>query len=376
MTAKVRVLQVIGSMHLGGAENVVVNIARGLDRERFDLAVCCTRELGVLASRLSDQGVEVRLVGPQRRALRHLTPLRLQRLIWQWRPDVVHTHGVPAMLHTGPLSLLGTLPPWVHTFHFGNYGPPRDRDSKMERAFSRRATRLIAVSDAQRAALIRHYDVRPDHIATIHNGVGENPFVNDPTTRTRKRAELGLGADAIVLGCVAVLSEQKGIPYFLQAADTILAHDPRIRIVIVGGGPHEAPLRQQAAALACGERILFTGWRPDSLEILPALDMFVMPSLWEAMPMVLLEAMAARRPIVVTDVGENRAIVQDGRCGVVIPPRNAEAISTAVLSLLAQPDSANEMGARAEVRFREHFTTAHMVAAYERLFAELAPGRR
>lgn len=368
----IRVLQIIGSMHIGGAEQVVVHLARRLDRQRFDVGVCCTSETGILADRLSAEGVDVQLVSPGRRALRHLTPVTLWRHLRRWKPDVIHTHGGPALLHAGPLAPFGALPPWLHTFHFGNYTASLDREQRLERWFSRGATQLISVSDTQRAALIEHYGVRPEHIGTVLNGVEENPFVDDGVTRDRKRAELGIGPEELVVGCIAVLSRQKGIPHLLEAAATLLPRHPSMRMVVVGGGPDEARLRAAAETLGFGPRILFTSWRADSQELLPALDIFVMPSLWEAMSMMLLEAMAARRPIVVTDVGENRAVVDGGRCALVIPAGDAPAIVEAVERLVARPAEAREMASQAQQRFCERFTVGHMLRAYEQIYADLS----
>jgi glycosyltransferase involved in cell wall biosynthesis len=372
---RLRVLQIIGSLHIGGAENVVVNLARRLDAERFDVRVGCTRERGVLAERLASEGVDVRLVAPKRRQLRHATPLVLLAAIWRTRPDIIHTHGVPAMLHTGPLAALRLLPTWVHTFHFGNYAAGLTREMEMERRLCRRASHLLAVSETQRRTLLEHYALSPDAIGTIVNGVDPNPTALDPAHRAAMRAALGLAPDDVVVGTVAVLSEQKGITYLLQAAPRILGHDPRVRLLIVGGGPYEAALRAEADALGMGNRIVFTGWRADGAALLPALDVFVMASLWEAMPMVLLETMAAGRPIVVTDVGENRAIVEDGRCGRVIAKRDPGGIADAVCALLARPEEAAAMGRRARSRFEDRFTTAQMAGSHAELYERLARRR-
>jgi glycosyltransferase involved in cell wall biosynthesis len=169
------------------------------------------------------------------------------------------------------------------------------------------------------------------------------------------------------------MTRQKGIPYLLQAAREVLAGDPRVRFLIVGGGPLDATLRQEAAGLGLDPaHVGFTGWRQDNLALLSALDVFVMSSLWEAMPLALLEAMAARRPIVVTDVGDNRMVVDDGACGLVVPPAQPEAIVTAVRRILADPAAAAAMAERAHVRFTARFTTRHMLGNYEAIYTRVA----
>jgi glycosyltransferase involved in cell wall biosynthesis len=221
---------------------------------------------------------------------------------------------------------------------------------RAEKWLSRRVSALIAVSNVQRDALIRYHALSPSRIETIVNGVAENPYLADPGVRARLRAEFGFAAGDVVVGCVAVLTRQKGIPHLLAAAARIKAARPAVRFLVAGGGPLERDLRAQAATMGLGDTVVFTGWRQDNLKILTALDVFVMASLWEAMPLALLEAMAARRPIVVTDVGENRRVVADGACGRVVPPADETALADAILGHLDDPAAAAAMGERAYQR--------------------------
>jgi glycosyltransferase involved in cell wall biosynthesis len=371
---RIRVLQVIGGMNIGGAEQVIVEIIRGLDRSRFDVGLCCTRVLGVLAEQLKDEGVEVLFAAPSSRWLRHLTPALLHRQIRRFRTDIVHSHTTAALIHTGPLGAIGLLPHWVHTFHFGNYDGNVSAQRRHERRLCQRASQLVAVSDSQRSALIEHQGVAADHIATITNGV--RPATPVPAADVESaRAEFGFRPEHIVIGCVAVLTEQKGITHLLDAARQIVDLLPQARFLVIGGGPLEEPLRNKAAALGLADLVVFPGWKKDAARLLPVFDVFVMSSLWEAMPMALLEAMAAKRQIVVTDVGDNRAIVDDGRCGVVVPPRDASAITQAILRILNHPAESLAMAERAVQRFDERFTTRHMVAAHEQLYERMVASR-
>jgi len=369
-----RILQISGAMYFGGAERVIAHLASGLDKSRFEVAVCCTRGIGPLGEQLREQGIEVTLVQAPSRWARRFDPLYMQRFIRQFRPDVIHTHGLPALSAVGPLSYLGLLPPWVHTFHYGNYPYAEKRYMWLERVLSRRATRLVAVADAQRDAVIRHHGLRPDHVGTVYNGVRPNPHTDSPGVRAAKRAELGLGPDEFVIGSIAVLSEQKGITYLLGAMRELLQTHPAARLLIVGGGPLEGALREQAQALGLGAAVKFTGWRSDVPELLTALDVWVMASLWEAMPLALLEAMSARKAIVVTDVGDNARFVGNGECAVVVPPRDSQALARALAGLISDPGRIPQLGARALRRYQDRYTVGHMVAAHEGLYSQLARG--
>ena len=369
-----RVLQVIGTMHIGGAENVVLQLVKGLDRERFAVGLCCTKQLGVNAERLRTEAPDAPVVlaaSPGQRVGYGL-PLRVRREIARFAPDVVHTHGATSLLHVGPLALLGLLPAWVHTYHYGNYDAQGEgKRQSAEGFFSRRATQLVAVSDPQRDSIIRRHRVNPAKITTIVNGVPPNPLVADVAVAARTRAELGFAPDDIVVGTIAVLSEQKGVTYLLHAIRQLVDRGTPAKFLIVGGGPLEGALREEAHALGLDSRITFTGWRQDSAELMTALDIFVMSSLWEAMPMVLLEAMSAKRAILVTDVGDNRRVVDDGRCGLVVPARDASGIARALEHLVSTPGDARALGLAAAERYQAWFSVDRMIAAHEDLYAKL-----
>ena len=373
---KLRVLQVIGGLYYGGAEKVVAGLALGVNREHIEMSICCTRVFGPLAEPLQKAGIPLVLGGPQGRIARYFGPYHLRKVIRRLKPDVIHTHGLPGLVDVGPLAWLGQTPPWIHTFHYGNYPYDAKRYMVTERLLCKRADVLVAVAEAQRGKLIEHHHIDPDHIVTLHNGVRDNPFVGTPGVRERKRAELGLPADVPVIGTIAVLTEQKGITHLLAAMRQVLRTTPQARLVVVGGGPLEDELRQQARADGLGESVLFTGWRNDVGELLLTLDIWVMSSLWEAMPLALCEAMAAARPIVCTDVGDNGVIVNRGEVARLVPPGDPDALAAAVSAFLADLSAARALGARARARFLERFTIARMIEGYERLYERHASRSR
>ena len=215
-------LQVIGSLNIGGAEKVLSELATSLDPQVFDVSVCCTKAAGPIAEALRSKGVSVELALPSR-TLRHATTLGLARHVARIKPDVVHTHGSTALVHAGPLGGLSCLPPWVHTFHYGNYPKAVSFQASLERWFSRFPRQLVAVSVSQRQSLINALGVDPSRTMTILNGVRSNQHADDSAMRTRGRHELGFSLDEFVVGSVAVLSEQKGVSYLLKAAAQVLA---------------------------------------------------------------------------------------------------------------------------------------------------------
>jgi glycosyltransferase involved in cell wall biosynthesis len=358
-------------MHPGGAEKVVAQIATGLDPERYEVRVACVRETGRIGDEVAAHGVPVTplMNGPE--SSPYSTPWTLLGVVRRFRPHVVHSHGIVALTAAGPLALLGALPRWVHTFHFGNYPYASRRQMFLERILSRRATKLVCVASSQRDSILRHHRFSPQKVVIIPNGVGASPFGDNEEVRRGKRAELGLSTGDFVVGTVCVLSEQKGIEYLLEAAGDLSSRCAGMRFLVVGSGPLEKELREKSRRLGLSDRVVFTGWRSDIEQILAAIDVFVMPSLWEAMPLALLEAMAARRAIVVTDVGNNAEIVAHGDCAALVRPRDAAGLAGAIEALHADRELAAGMAARALARFNNHYDVKRMIGSHARLYRSI-----
>jgi glycosyltransferase involved in cell wall biosynthesis len=367
-SSRIRVLQLVGSLHPGGEERVVVQLATGLDPSRYDARVICVREKGQFAQDISAAGIPVSTLVSDDRQSRYLTPWYLLRAIRKFVPHIVHSHGIIALTAAGPLAMPRLLPRWIHTFHFGNYPYAVKRHMHVERILCKRASQLVCVADAQRDAILRLHRLAPEKAVVVRNGVEPNRFVDDIVVRRAKRAELGYGDEDFVVGAICVLSKQKGIACLLESARAVLRRSPGTRFLIVGGGPLEAELRQHAERLGLSSHVQFTGWRNDIQELFVAIDVFVMPSLWEAMPLALLEAMAARRPIIVSDVGDNRTLVDQGECALLVKPSDADAVATAINSLYADRKLAYELGTRALRRFRSNFGVDRMLESYEQLY--------
>lgn len=370
-----RVLQIIAGLNIGGAEKVVDLLVRTFNRDEVRAGVCCTKTIGVLgeALQLDVPDVDMFLASSTGVVGRYLTPLKVRQCIAAFRPDVVHTHGSAAMIHTGALALARVLPPWVHTYHFGDYtNRPETRMLKAETFFSRYPSRLVAVSESQRQSIVARLGVADGRIQTIINGVPPNRFLADPSVALRKRAELGIAAGDLVIGTIAVLSEQKGVGVLLRAVRGLVDGGCPARFLIVGGGKLEESLRQEATAMGLGDHVIFAGWRQDNLELMTVLDVFVMSSLWEAMPIALLEAMAAGRAIVATDVGENARILGRGRCGTIVAPNDVQALAGGIRELAMSRARRDGLSAMAQQRHRESYSVGSMVGAYVDLFKAVA----
>ncbi len=190
--------------------------------------------------------------------------------------------------------------------------------------------------------------------------------------REKKRRELSIPPSAKVVGMVARLEAAKGHVYLLEAAREVLRVEPDALFVLVGRGHLREELEAVAARLGIGDHVVFTGFREDMLEIMATFDIFTLPSLWEGLGIVLLEAMAFRLPIVASRVGGITDVVVEGETGLLVPPRDPAALAAALVELLRDGEKRKAMGEKGYRRvaeeFRDETMNEEMLALYEKLF--------
>jgi glycosyltransferase involved in cell wall biosynthesis len=275
------------------------------------------------------------------------------------------------------------VPVIISTEHLP-YVLPYDSATVLKMEINRLVDRIITVSAEARRSHLAAGLARPEQVVTIPNGIDANAFGSrDATAHAHLRRELGLAPTAPIVGTVARLSEQKGHRYLLDAWPQVRAAVPDAQQLLAGDGPLRGELEQQAAALGVAESIHFLGTRADVPALLGLITVAVLPSLFEGMPLFVLEAMAAGRPVVGTRVCGASEVIADGETGLLVPPQDPAALAAAVISLLGAPAKAARMGHAGRVRLLRHYQARRMVAdtcaLYETLLARadlaLAPAR-
>jgi glycosyltransferase involved in cell wall biosynthesis len=263
--------------------------------------------------------------------------------------------------------------PLVTTDHTKAY-PTSRRWRLLENGASRIAKVMVAVSEQSKADLIRYQRIARRKLAVIYNGLDLK--LSRRETALELRREIGVAADDLVIGTAARLEDQKGLDLLLDAVPLIAQSVPKARVVIVGGGNNERALREQTERMGLGDRVTITGYRVDGVDLINTFDCFVQTSHWEGMPMALLEAMALRKPIVATAVGGVPEVVVDGETGILLPTRDRDALARSLIRVLTDRDEAARLGDAGHQRYRAHFTSAGMIAAYEQLYASVFAGGR
>jgi glycosyltransferase involved in cell wall biosynthesis len=238
--------------------------------------------------------------------------------------------------------------------------------------------RAIAVSGSTRDFLVRERHVPAERVRVIWNGAPLDEFAPRPPERVRAlRRELGLPEDALVVGTIGRLNEQKGHRYLLDAAAQFLPRHPTARLLIVGDGDLAVPLREQAQRLGIADRTLFAGHRTDVPDLLGVLDVFVISSTYEGTPLALFEAMASGKAIVSTAVDGCREVLEEGRTGRLVPPQDPGALAQAIDDVLANPERRSalaHMAHEASARYDIRSCVAQMEQLYDEVLAERERG--
>lgn len=367
-TRRIKVMLVIDGLGIGGAEMVVRDLALYLDRETFNVCICCTKGIGgAVGEELIRQGLDV-FVLPKKKSERadYLTPFKLRRAVRQRGIDIVHSHGAPALFTVGPCKLLMPRLKVVHTIHYGNHPYESRRMHILECFFLRTVDHLIAVGHEQRRRIIETYRLPDKRINTIWNGIRLRP----PAPRETLRVELGTG-NRLLVGTIAKMIEQKGLDDLLTVARQCLDAGHAFQFVIVGDGPLRPMLEKRRRELGLEDTVIMPGWIPDAaVRALPAFDIFFQPSRWEAMSIAILEAMAHGTAIVATKVGDNRHVIEHGVSGLLVNPRDTESMFEALVQLQDEK-LRSALGTSALSRFELDFTRENMIGAYRSVFWSL-----
>jgi len=369
MSKPVRVMQIIDSMNFGGAEVLLRDLIRGLIARGYRVSARYNTP-GPLAEDIRNMGV------PVKRLLRRgrIDPF----LLWQMRqeiycehPDVVHTHLFKSDIHGRLAARLAGVPVVVSTVHNCSKWAENPIMGKTYGLTVRFADEIIAVSEEVRQHAIRYFGVKPEKVQMIPNAIPLERFVEARALGSVIREEFGIPTDAPLIGIVGRLTEQKDHVNFLKAAAKIAEKVPLTRFLIAGDGPLRPALVNLAASLGLNDTVIFTGVRKDIIAIYGALDVLVISSKWEGMPVALLEGMAVGLPVVSTKVGGVPEVLEHEHTGLLVPPSDSNALAEACLSLIENPTLRTQMATAATKKVRSSYGMDAMIDATARLYDEL-----
>ena len=366
---RTRLMQITHDLGLGGLERVIVTLLRTIDRSRFEPSILCLRRLGPMVDELKGLDIPIFQVPWTKGKPNYFAFREVARILRAQEVDVIHTHNTWAFVDGGLGALLAGVPTHIHTDHARTF-PDRLRYIVLEHLLSYRAHKVVGVSQHTVDNLHRHEWISRRKLAVITNGIETDRF-QFTIDKAAKRRELGLPPHGPVIGLNARLTPQKGITYLLQALPAVLRRFPDITVIIAGEGDLLSDLRAESEARGVAEHVRFLGLRPDVEELLQLYDVYVSPSLWEGLPMSLLEAMAAGCPIVASDVGGVPTALRHRVSGTLVPARDADALAAAIIELVGDPELRLRYAAAARKDAIEEFSAVAMTRRYERLYLRL-----
>jgi glycosyltransferase involved in cell wall biosynthesis/cellulose synthase/poly-beta-1,6-N-acetylglucosamine synthase-like glycosyltransferase len=356
--ATIRVVHLVNTLEIGGLELVVASLAERM-RRRFQLHVICLEGLGPVASRLAYAGVPVECIGGRETSVVR-SVIDLRRRLKALRPDVIHTHNEKAhirgALATLALSVRSAL---VHTRH-GRSRVTGWAASIANRIALWRSRYIVSVSD-DASAILRLEGARPERVRVIRNGVD----IDRHDEPSRDRAESRMRAVA-----VSRLTPVKDLHTMLRAARIVADAQADFQLDIVGDGPSRPELEAFRRVLGLERHVTFHGAAEDVRGFLTTATLFVQSSVSEGISLTLLEAMAAGLPIVATQIGGTPEVVEQGNTGILVAPRDPEALAGAMLTVLNDRGLARSMGRSARRRAETSFSLSRMTNAYEALYED------
>ncbi len=360
---------------VGGAEEMVLNLVKHLP-ERFEPVIMCLNSAGPIGEEIRKTGVEFHVLGVTPGLRRPWQLIDIERAVTSVRADIVHTFLLTASLYGRFASMLARVPIIIGT-EVNIYEQKQPLHIKAERWLMSGTDRVVVSAESVRDFYIDQVGADPAKIEVIYNAVDWAQLATTSDRETIRR-DFGVPVGAPLAGIIARLTEQKAHAHLFEA----MAKTPgleHLHLLVVGDGHLRSQLEALSASLGLADRVHFLGARRDLGNILSAIDMFVMPSLWEGLPLSMVLAMGASLPVVATRVAGIPEVVKDGETGFLVPPAAPTELGAAMAKLVADPALRQRIGQAARARVLPRFGVDGYLAAvtnlYDRLLIEkhLAP---
>lgn len=386
-----KIIYIFGTLRIGGTERQIVETAISLNRERFEPKLFCLSGGGPLQALADRHGIAVTIGntisnGSSRTHLFPLTWLKklliLSRYLRQEHPDIIHCYLFTPSIYGGIASRFAGKPVFLSSRRC--LGLFKDdlhvRYQTLENLINRFSDRILVNSEAVKQAVLQREQIDVQKIHVIHNGVNiqkYRPIEDRPDLRSylkQKRYEFGIPEHASVIGMVANLIPYKGYDDFLMAAAVVRQQYPDTRFLCIGEDRGmQNDLEALRRNLGLGTHVMFTGSVQTIPEILHLLDIQVSASHQEGFSNAILEGMASGKPVIATAVGGTPEAVDDHVTGLLVPPKDPDALAQAIISLLAHPEWAGQLGHNGRKRVERHFSFEKMIDKLEKLYLQSYP---
>lgn len=369
---KITVMHLINSYSLAGAENLVFDLVTKMDKGKFTILLC---SIGNGKKEVKDKictGMKANEINtlslnkpPCKKRLSSI--LKLHRFLKENQVDILHSHCPSPDFYGKFAAFLARIPLVFSTIH-----NVQGYSALHENILNHLTTRYVAISETVKQYATSQLKISPTKIEVIYNAVDIDKFTGISVDRKLLLKKLGIPDGRKIVTTIGRVTEQKGHSYLIEAAEEVLKELPNVHFLIVGDELAQPDLskdlKKKVKTKKLQDNILFAGVRTDIPEILSITDIFVLPSLWEGLPVALLETMAAGIPIIATSVGSNPEIVTDGVNGFLVPPRDSFTLEKRIKELLFDTERTRRIGAQGKKTIRKSFAINLMVHGYEQLY--------
>ncbi len=362
----------------GGGYRVFLQIMERLSKDTFNIFSCCPFNQEQ-KERLKASGV--RIINTNLDNNPFVSILKLSKIMRSENIHIVHTQGGRDDFYARVAGRIAKVPVVVNTVATLVEGYDVTFLKKIvyvlcDRLTERFVDQFIVVSESLRKTIIRNHGIQPDKVIKIYNGIELDQYQPHPGSREKIRKDFLISEEEFLVGTAGRLVYEKGFEFLIRSVQKVLKTFPKTKFLLVGDGPLKMKLENLARELGIMEYCIFSGFRDDIPEILSSLDLFVLPSILEGHPIVILEAMAMAKPIVASDINGVREQIENGRTGVLVPRGDPQALAEAIKQMLKERIVAKKLGMEARKQVEEIFDIRRQVALHEEVYKGLLKGRR
>ena len=368
---KIKVVQLAEDLKVGGLERTLAYIVNNLDPSIFSVEVWCIARGGAIADELQKNGHLLRILNLNN----YFNPwnvIQLAGLLRREKVSILHSHGYFANTMGRMAAILARVP--VRFAHIqSSHWSSDERSSRnylVDRLLSHFTSRVIACSDSAARFQLEALKINPRKVITIYNCTDVERYAKQGATGTQRR-ELGIGEDDLVIGSVGRLEKLKGHRLLLEVTRDLIESFPTLKLVIIGDGEEREVLEKKRSDLGLVNHVILTGIRNDVEKLLPVLDVYVQPTIGrEGLPLTVVEAMAAKLPVVASDIGGTREAVLHKQTGILVAPGDKDGLARALSQILRDREMRCLMSQEGWKLCKQKFGVTHMVEALTTLYLE------
>ncbi len=368
---KIKVVHLAEDLKVGGLERTLAYIVNKLDPSIFSVEVWCIARGGAIADELQKNGHLLRILNLNN----YYNPWNVMQLAGRLRHEkvaILHSHAYFANTMGRMAAILARVPvrfAHIQSSHWASDERSR-RNYMVDRILSHFTSRVIACSDSATRFQIETLKISPKKILTLHNCTDIQRYANQEATGAARK-ELGISEDNLVIGSVGRLEKLKGHRLLLEVTKDLIESFPSLKLVIIGDGPEREVLEKKRSDLGLVNHVILTGNRNDVEKLLPVLDVYVQPTIGrEGLPLTVVEAMAAKLPVVASDIGGTREAVIHNQTGILVAPGDKDGLTRALSQILRDREMRCQMSQEGWKLCKQKFSITHMVEALTNLYLE------